>query len=82
MLCNVVLLLWGIATLLKPGGPRGEELAVIYWWVIPLVMLVPAQLALTSWLNRWQLSKSRLFLFNVPFAAAVLLWLWVPLLPT
>ena len=82
MACNIALLIWGVLTLLKPGGPRGEELVVIYWWVVPLIMLVPAQLALKSWLNRWELSTLQLVLFNVPFALTVLIWAWVASLPT
>jgi hypothetical protein len=81
MACNVALLIWGVLTLLKPGGPRGEELAVVYWWVVPLIMLTPAQLALKSWLNRWQLSYVQLVVYNVPFAAAVVVWAWVASLP-
>lgn len=82
VVCNALLLLWGIVTLLKEGGPRGEELAIVYWWVTPLIMLAPAQIALHSWLNRWQLSKVRLLLLNVPFALAIAVWIGVLSLPT
>jgi hypothetical protein len=80
--CDVALLVWGLLTLLQPGGPRGEELVVVYWWVVPLIMLTPAQLALTSWLNRWELSSIQLFSYNAPFALAVAIWAWVASLPT
>ena len=79
--CNLALVVWGIYALLKPGGARGEELAIVYWWVVPLIMVVPAKLALDSWLNRWRLTKSRLFLLNVPFAFALGLWAWVATRP-
>jgi hypothetical protein len=80
--CNLAMLIWGIHTLLKPGGPRGEELVVVYWWVVPLVMATPAWVAIHSWLNHWALSKSQLILRNAPFALAVAVWAWVTLLPT
>jgi hypothetical protein len=82
MACNLALLLWGVFALLNPDGPRGEELAVIYWWVVPLIMLPPAQVAIKSWFNRWQLTTAQLVLYNAPFALAVVLWAWVASLPT
>ena len=81
MLCNVVLLVWGIRTLMKPGGPRGEELVVVYWWVVPLIMALPAKLALQSWFNHWYLTRLQLFFYNVPFALTVGLWGWVAFHP-
>jgi len=82
MVCNLVLLIWGVHTLLKPGGPRGEELVVVVWWVVPLIMAIPAWVAIHSWLNHWALSRPQLVLRNAPFAATVLLWGWVASLPT
>jgi hypothetical protein len=79
--CNLVLLIWGVHTLLKPGGPRGEELLVVYEWVVPLVMVPPAWVAIHSWLDRWALTKSQLVLRNAPFALAVAVWVWVAFLP-
>ena len=64
------------------GGPRGEELFVFYWWVVPLVMTVPAWVAFTTWLDRWALTTSQLILRSVPFALAVGVWIWVACLPT
>ena len=80
--CNLAVLIWGVYTLLKPGGPKGEELVVLYWWVVPLVMAIPVWVAIHSWLNLWALSKSQLILRNAPFALAVIVWAWVALLPT
>src|SRR3954469_8799092 len=82
MTCNVALVIWGVLTLLKPAGPGAEELVVIYWWVVPLIAVLPAGLALYSWLNRWYLTKRQLFAFNAPFAIAVALWAWVASLLT
>ena len=80
--CNLALLIWGVHTLLKPGGLRGEELFVFYWWVVPLVMIVPAWAAFTTWLDRWALTTSQLAIRSVPFALAVGVWIWVACLPT
>ena len=80
--CNLAILIWGAHTLLKAGGPRGEELVIVYWWIVPLVMTIPAWVAMHSWLNRWALSKSQLIFRNAPFALAVAVWAWVALLPT
>ena len=80
--CNLAILIWGVHTLLKPGGARGEELLIVYWWVVPLVMAIPAWVAMHSWLNHWALTKSQLIFRNGPFAVAVAVWAWVALLPT
>jgi hypothetical protein len=79
--CYLVLLVWGVYTLLKPSAPRGEELVAVYWWVVPLIMAIPAWVAIHSWLDRWALNKTQLFLRNGPFALTVLLWLWIASLP-
>jgi hypothetical protein len=79
---NAALFGWGIYTLLKPGGPRGEELVVVYQTVVPLAMLAPGWIAIHSWLNHWALTKTQLFVRNAPFAAVVLLWAWIATLPT
>ena len=78
--CNLVVLIWGAHALFKPGGPRGEELVIVYEWVVPLVMAIPAWVAMHSWLNHWALSKSQLFFRNAPFALAVAVWAWVAFL--
>ena len=80
--CNLALLIWGVRTLLKPDGPRGEELVVVYWWVLPLLMAIPIWVAIHSWLNHWALSKSQMILRNAPFVLAVAVWAWVAFLPT
>jgi hypothetical protein len=80
--CNLALLIWGVNTLLKPGGPRGEELVVVYWWIVPIVMAPPAWVAIHTWLDRWALTTSQLLLRNAPFVLAVAVWIWVACLPT
>jgi len=79
--CNLLLLIWGVHTLLKPGNPSGEELFVFYYWVIPILMAVPAWVAIHTWLDRWALTKRQLIVRNVPFALALAVWVWVALLP-
>jgi hypothetical protein len=80
--CNLLLLVWGAHTLLKPGGPRGEELFVFYYWVVPILMAIPVWVAIHTWLDRWALTKRQLIVRSVPFALAVAVWVWVAVLPT
>jgi len=80
--CDLALLIWAILVLMRPDGPRGEELLIIYWWAVPMVMLGPAMLAIRSWLTRWEFSRAQLFLYNFPFALALVAWAWIASLPT
>ena len=80
--CNLLLLIWGVYVLLKPGGPRGEELFVFYWWVVPLLMAMPVWVAIHTWLDRWALTNRQLVVRIVPFIVAVAVWAWLALLPT
>ena len=80
--CDLVLLVWGVYALTKPGGPQGEQLTMVYYSLVPMLMIGPGWVAIHSWLDRWALSKAQMFIRNVPFALVVLLWGWLALSPT
>lgn len=82
LLCDLLLVAWAICILASPTGPRGEQLVIIYYWVIPIIMGPPAILAYYSWEKRFEYSRMKLALLNVPFVAAVGAWIWIASLPT
>ena len=82
VICALVLLVWAVRVIMSPTGPHGEELVIIYYWVVPIIMGCPVFLAFRSWEKRFELSRTKLFLFNMPFALALMAWMWVASLPT
>jgi hypothetical protein len=82
IVCDLALLVWAFRAITSPTGPRGEELVIIYYWVVPIIMACPIFLAFRSWEKRFELSRTKIVLFNTPFALALLAWIWVVSLPT
>lgn len=82
IVCDLALLVWAFRVLTSPTGPHGEEVFIIYFWVAPIIMACPLFLAFHSWEKRFELSHTKIALFNTPFALALLAWGWVASLPT